>query len=245
MPFTFSHPAAVIPMTYLPRRWVSLTGLVIGSMTPDFEYFLRMRVYSSYSHTWTGMLWFDLPLTIILAFLYHSIVRNKLIDNLPLILKNRLLVFKQFMWTRYFKSNFLVVLLSCIVGTMTHILWDGFTHQHGQYVEAISTLQQTFMIDGLGIPVYKALQHTSSLIGGLLVLYSFFQLPVDTSLSNKTEPLFYWISVTLIALTVVALRFFTGLGNNYIGNIIVTVITGGLIGLILTPTILRVRYNGR
>ena len=41
MPFTFSHPAAVLPLRLLPRHWFSLTGLVIGSMVPDFEYFLR------------------------------------------------------------------------------------------------------------------------------------------------------------------------------------------------------------
>ena len=39
MPFTFSYPAIVLPLTYLPRRWFSLTGLIIGSLTPDFEDF--------------------------------------------------------------------------------------------------------------------------------------------------------------------------------------------------------------
>ncbi|WP_240482010.1 DUF4184 family protein [Flavobacterium psychrophilum] len=39
MPFTFSHPAIILPLRYLPRQWFSLTGLIIGSLTPDFEYF--------------------------------------------------------------------------------------------------------------------------------------------------------------------------------------------------------------
>jgi hypothetical protein len=30
MPFTFSHPAIVLPLTFLPRQWFSFTGLVIG-----------------------------------------------------------------------------------------------------------------------------------------------------------------------------------------------------------------------
>jgi hypothetical protein len=42
MPFTFAHPAIVLPLKHLPKRWYSLTGLIIGSMTPDFEYFIRM-----------------------------------------------------------------------------------------------------------------------------------------------------------------------------------------------------------
>lgn len=51
MPFTFSHPSIVLPLTYLPKKWISLTGIVIGSLTPDFEYFLRMKIQSTYSHT--------------------------------------------------------------------------------------------------------------------------------------------------------------------------------------------------
>lgn len=29
MPFTFSHPAIVLPLTYLSNKWISVTGLVI------------------------------------------------------------------------------------------------------------------------------------------------------------------------------------------------------------------------
>jgi hypothetical protein len=51
MPFTASHPAIILPLIYLPGKWISLTGLVIGSMTPDFEYFERMSVQSDYSYS--------------------------------------------------------------------------------------------------------------------------------------------------------------------------------------------------
>jgi hypothetical protein len=54
MPFTFSHPAIILPLKYFKKKWFSLTGLVIGSMTPDFEYFVRMRIQSNYSHTIEG-----------------------------------------------------------------------------------------------------------------------------------------------------------------------------------------------
>lgn len=41
MPFTFSHPAIILPLSYLPKKWFSLTGLIIGSLIPDFEYLLE------------------------------------------------------------------------------------------------------------------------------------------------------------------------------------------------------------
>jgi len=105
MPFTFSHPAIILPLTFLPRQWFSLTGLVIGSLAPDFEYFIRMRIQSDYSHTISGLFWFDLPLGIILAFIFHNIVRDSFFDNLPTILKSRLAKFKSFEWNEYFKKN--------------------------------------------------------------------------------------------------------------------------------------------
>ncbi len=94
MPFTFSHPAMVLPFNYLSKRWISLTALVIGSITPDFEYFIRMKVASSYSHYWSGLLWFDLPLGLLLLLIYNLIVKDKLIDHLPSYFNNRLSQFK-------------------------------------------------------------------------------------------------------------------------------------------------------
>ncbi|MEG1227787.1 MAG: DUF4184 family protein, partial [Flavobacterium sp.] len=41
----------MLPLQFLNKKWFSLTGLVIGSMIPDFEYFIRMRIQSIYSHT--------------------------------------------------------------------------------------------------------------------------------------------------------------------------------------------------
>jgi len=76
MPFTFSHPAIVLSLSYLPKRWVSMVGLIIGSMVPDFEYFMRMKVKSIYSHTWPGLFWFDLPLGLILMFIYQILVKD-------------------------------------------------------------------------------------------------------------------------------------------------------------------------
>ena len=104
MPFTFTHPAIVLPLTFLPRKWYSLTGLVVGSLTPDFEYFLRMRIESNYSHTLSGLFWFDLPLGILLTFIFHNIVRDNLYDNLPFIFSSRLIKFKEFNWNNYFNK---------------------------------------------------------------------------------------------------------------------------------------------
>jgi hypothetical protein len=81
MPFTFSHPAAILPLRWLPNKYYSLTGLIIGSMTPDFEFLIRMNVGSIYSHTLAGIFYFDIPVGIAICFLFHDVVRDDLIEQ--------------------------------------------------------------------------------------------------------------------------------------------------------------------
>lgn len=42
MPFTFAHPAAVLPFAKKHSKHISVTALILGSMAPDFEYFYTL-----------------------------------------------------------------------------------------------------------------------------------------------------------------------------------------------------------
>lgn len=240
MPFTFSHPAIVLPLTFLPRQWFSLTGLVIGSLAPDFEYFLRMKIKSNYSHTIDGLFWFDLPLGLLLAFIFHNIVRDSLFDNLPTILKSRFSAFRQFDWNGNFKRNGFVVTISILIGAASHIFWDSFTHDHGYFVRTIPALQNSMNLLGRQIPILKILQHSSTLFGGLVIAFAVYKLP-----TNKTEKeninLKYWSILTGLTLTIIAVRLLSGLELKQYGNVIVTAISAGLISLTLTPWLTRMK----
>ncbi len=120
MPFTFSHPAIILPLKKLPRKYISMTGLIVGSIAPDFEYFLRMK--SKYSHTISGILWYDLPMGILLAFIFHNLIKEALINNMPLFFQSRFLNLRDFNWNSYFKKNWYVVVVSIIIGICSHIL---------------------------------------------------------------------------------------------------------------------------
>jgi len=240
MPFTFSHPAIVLPLTFLPRKWFSLTGLVIGSLTPDFEYFLRMRIKSNYSHTFDGLVWFDLPLGLLLAFIFHNVVRDKLLDNLPTILKSRLSTFKQFDWNTHFKRNWFVVTISILIGAASHIFWDSFTHDHGFFVLTIPALQNSVDFLGGQIPILKILQHSSTLLGGLVIAFAIYILPTN-KIKKENINLKYWTIIAGLTLTIIAIRLFSGLELKQYGNVIVTAISAGLISLILTPWLIKTK----
>jgi hypothetical protein len=233
MPFTFSHPAIVLPLTYLPKKWFSLTGLVIGSLTPDFEYFLRMQIKSIYSHTLDGLFWFDLPLGLLLAFIFHDIVRNNLFDNLPIFFKSRFSAFRPFNWNKHFKENWFVVLVSILIGASSHILWDSFTHEHSYFVQTIPMLTSTTNIFGRQIPLLKILQHSSTIIGGLAIAFAVYKLPTDNKTTANINAK-YWIIFGGLTLTIIATRLLSRLDMKQFGNLIVTSISAAIISLILT-----------
>jgi len=234
MPFTFSHPAIILPLTCLPRKWFSLTGLVIGSLTPDFEYFLRMKIQGHYSHTISGIFCFDLPLGILLAFIFHNVVRNSLFDNLPTILKSRLLAFKHFDWNAYFKGSWHIITLSILIGAASHVFWDSFTHEHRYFVQKIPALANNIAFFGKQIPTFTILQHLSTLIGGLAIAFALYRLPDDKNIVGQFN-IKYWSLLTSLSLTIIALRILTGLDYKLYGHLIVTTISAVLISLTLTP----------
>jgi hypothetical protein len=239
MPFTFSHPAIILPGKYLPAKWISMTGLVIGSMVPDFEYFIRMRNLSLYSHTWSSMFWFDLPLALVLTFVYHNLVRDSLLSNLPLFLRKRLLQFNRFDWNRYVRKHFIVVLASLLIGISSHLLWDGFTHRQGQFVKSIPWLKENSTLFW-NYPRYYVLQHLFSLAGLLVILAAIMRISAEIVPARKGI-IEYWLIALCIALLVVAVRLLSGLDYKQEVDLAMTIISAGLIALIITPLIIYPR----
>jgi hypothetical protein len=234
MPFTFSHPALILPARYMPNRFYSFTGLIIGSMSPDFEYFLRMTVGSLYSHTFWGIFYFDLPVGIALCFIFHDIVRDPLIDHLPEGLRERFWDLKAFNWNKNFKASWKIILISLIIGTASHIFWDDFTHPLGYFVKRSTFLRHKFPIRGFQLPVYNIFQALSSLLGGLIVCVFIWRLSkVKATFASKKD--FYWYSVIAIMILVMTLRFSSGLTLAKYGNVVVSIISAFFIAIILIP----------
>lgn len=232
MPFTFAHPAIVLPLGKLGKRWFSLTGLVVGNMTPDFEYFIRMRVKSIYSHTIPGLFGFDLPLGLILVFIYQVLIKNKLIDHLPSFLHRRFFYLKNSTASLPLSSTYLFkVTLSVLIGAASHLLWDGFTHPAGYFVATIPMLKSVIKLGHYQLYTYKLLQHLSTLTGLTVIAIAIFSLHQDKQVptGNFTQ---YWGQVILVIIITLAIRLLTGLDFSQYGNVAVTMIAGFWLGLI-------------
>ena len=232
MPFTFSHPAIVLPFGWIGQRYFSMTALIIGSMTPDFEYFLRFEVRSDFSHTLFGVFWFDFPLGIILCFVFHLFVKKSLFKNLPSFLQIRFNGLLDFDFIDNFKKHFLSVIFSLLLGAFSHLFWDAFTHQDGFFVEFFPILQTKTIF--YSIPVFKILQHLSTLLGGTFIALWIYKFPKLSSVYPISVK--YWFHVFgyfvfLFSIRIFLIYYFQD--NFHIGNIIVSGISLMLLSLIL------------
>ena len=243
MPFTFSHPAIILPFVSLKKKWLSATGLIVGSMIPDFEYFIRMKDKSIYSHTLAGLCWFDLPLGILVCFIYHNFVRDPFIDNSLKLVKERLIPYKGFNWTGYFKRYWLVVCVSILIGGASHILWDDFTHERGYFVKHIPFLRMWIDTRLITIHLYNLAQLLSSILGVFVITIAFLKLKAYAVIKDSNIYK-YWLLVSAISLITIMLRIACGLDLHKYGNVIVSVIAAGMIALIVTPLILQKLSTG-
>lgn len=245
MPFTFCHPAIVLPLKVLPKRWVSMTGLVVGSVTPDFEKFIKMDLGNTFSHTWHGLFWFNLPLGILLAFIFHHIVLAPFTTHLPYFFRSRLYRFRSFNWNAYFAKHRLVVVYSVLLGATSHLVWDSFTHGNGLAVRLLPFLFERVSFFGRDYRIYGLLDQVSTLLGFLVIGVLFLRLPAEKIPKQKQGQLWrYWLTALLTALLVVIFRILLDSGMIKYWELVITFISAALIGLVVASAAAK-RWAGR
>ncbi|WP_207431041.1 DUF4184 family protein [Sabulibacter ruber] len=236
MPFTFSHPAVILPFKSVSGEKVSLTALALGSMAPDFEFFFRMRAETDISHTLRGIFLFDIPVIIAMAFLYHCWVRNAFIDHLPPYFQKKFSVYKNFHWPAFFRQNWLMVITSGFLGVVTHLLCDDFTHHYGWTANNFGFLAAHYQIFDTPVPGYHLLQYVSSLLLGLILIIEALYLPNGPSNWSAKAFYTYWGVVILITVPTFVLRFALRDRELIMDDIIMTAIAAGLLGIVVAST---------
>jgi hypothetical protein len=170
MPFTISHIAAVIPLNY---KGLVTSALVVGSVMPDLAYFVHFEGFNRYlGHSIRGLFTFCLPAGLAIWLVFQIFARRPLFALLPASHQRRLLPYLQGF---PYKSWRLIIrsLVSLGIGTLSHLAWDSFTHDHGFIVQNVAPLRQAiFEIDGTSIYAFSILQHGSTVLGlAALVLW--------------------------------------------------------------------------
>lgn len=172
MPFTVSHIVAALPLNKGLGKYTALSPLIIGSMTPDVAYLTPFLVHQRVdSHSLLGIYLFCIPMGLTIYFLYHLLMAPVLVSFLPKFIQKHLNPDLFIGKLPSIPSHVLVI--SLVLGALTHIIWDFFTHQSaGYYIPFMNV--PLVNIDGYDIMPYRLLQHLSSLFGLGLLMYWIF-----------------------------------------------------------------------
>jgi hypothetical protein len=158
VPFTISHAAAVLPLS---RTRLPMAALMIGSMTPDFAYFLPNGP-GLLSHSVPGLFSFCWPVALCVWLLFVHLLETPTLA----LLGDR--------WQQAFPRsdraltlrNLALASIAVLVGAATHVLWDSFTHANTSMVEQIPLLESNSIdLFGRQFPLFRFLQHLSTVVG--------------------------------------------------------------------------------
>lgn len=163
MAFTLSHMAAALPF-YRWRKWISFEALLLGTMLPDLPYFLNSsQAISEQSHSWPGLLSYCLPWGLGIFALWHWLLKPAAIALLQPWLAITVLV-SPHEFQQWIKAG-ITIILGLLLGSSTHLIWDGITHPDGFIARHVIWLQLPINISNFdSMPLARFLQYASSLL---------------------------------------------------------------------------------
>ncbi|MGW5334980.1 DUF4184 family protein [Streptomyces bauhiniae] len=172
MPFTLSHAAAVLPAV---RRDGTGRGplvpavLVAGSFAPDLTYYAasvhpEAMEFGTFTHSFTGVLTVDVLISWALVALW-LLVREPLVALLPRSWQPRpaALLRCGAPRARVRASLALCWYVSAVLGGVTHVVWDAFTHHDRWGTGLVPVLARTMA----GIPLFQWLQYGTSALAAV------------------------------------------------------------------------------
>lgn len=231
MPFTIAHPAVILPLC--KNKKFSSTALFAGSMVPDFEFFFQLREVENIGHHWYGIFFFDLPVAILLTYIFHGLLRDVWIAHLPSSIKGRFIVASKFNWHAYLMKYPLRVFISLIVGIASHLLWDGFTHHDGFFVLGIPFLLEKTGWNFLNIHFYFLLQLVFSVIGLIVVLLGIYMMPKVNYEEHGLNKKNFWMLLTLMIGSLLMIRIVGWPEYNSFGGLMIAMMGSVFYGWIL------------
>lgn len=243
MPFTFSHPAYAVPLKYVLPGGLSVTGLILGSMAPDFEYFILLEPHSMIGHSLWGLLLEAIPLSLLLAYIFHYVVKGQLILHLPSTAGLNGRAYRLYgEWRLRGWRDWAGFIGSVIIGFFTHIFVDAFTHASGYFVLRYPILQESVLHR---VPLYKVLQHSLSSMGLLLeviiIINMLFRRYIKPAVRIPNIPrgqkLIFWLYVLIVAVCVTLLKLVMTGSTNLIGMLAVAPLSGAVLGIALASYI--------
>ncbi|GHI08492.1 hypothetical protein AQI88_04890 [Streptomyces cellostaticus] len=174
MPFTLSHAAAVLPAIRQDgggRGRLVPAVLVAGSFAPDMTYYAASVLpggmeFGAVTHSFAGVVSVDVLISWALVGLW-LLVREPLVALLPRAGQGRpaALLRCGAPRARVRAASVLWWYVSAVLGSLTHVVWDAFTHHDRWGSRLIPALGRSLA----GMPTYSWLQYGSSALAAVVI----------------------------------------------------------------------------
>ncbi|MFD2999442.1 DUF4184 family protein [Pontibacter toksunensis] len=235
MPFTFSHPAIALPLKALKPEWFSTTGLVVGSIAPDFVYFLKMGGSADFGHTLAGIFILDIPLSFFIALAFHLWARNVLILHFPAPLDKKYSDFLPYDFLSYLKRHWFLFLVSSVAGILSHLFWDDFTKPDGfVYYISPSFFSQKIHIGPVVTPLHMLIERAGSVLGLLFLIWVIWrkkQPSLTFTPFSLRRKVVFWLSLFVSAAIVTAVKLLLDKEGDSISYYVVVLTSAGVLSL--------------
>ena len=132
-------------------------------MIPDFVMFFPISDYH-FSHSLIGLFAYCLPMGMVIYYLWEWFGKEFAIALSPERIQYRINDYRRSK-LRFGFIDILLTAIAIIIGSITHIVWDAFTHKGEWGVELIPWLTSKLEIASINIPGYKLFQYGSTFIG--------------------------------------------------------------------------------
>jgi hypothetical protein len=165
VPFTPSHAIVALPFIRTP---IPAGAVAVGAMAPDLPLFFPWVAPYAVTHGFPGLLVVSLPIAVVLYAVWRLVIRPA---ASALLLPEALRARMPWAWDRGafdgggrperpVRSAALVV-IAALIGVVTHVFWDLFTHPHRLGSEWFPVLGEPWG----GIDGTSWLQWISSVLG--------------------------------------------------------------------------------
>lgn len=199
MPFTPAHAVAALPFR---ESTLPLSAVVIGTLSPDFDFYLRLAPRGTFGHTFQGMFVLDLPLSLLALWLYENTVRPAIEASAPGLFPDGtrlpLTAPRTFL-------GWLLLTAAVMFGVATHIALDSFTHSGYWPYAHFAALRASWQFPGLpSVQTYMLLQCGTSVIGmGVLWLVWSKWIRSRPGPKPRIKPLGWWMLASAFLIAIV------------------------------------------
>jgi hypothetical protein len=162
VPFTPCHAAAALPFVRTP---LVPSAVVVGTMAPDAFYYVLVRVPVE-THSLGAAVTVDVAVGAALLAVWHLVLRRPAVAASPAPVRERLPAPAPAPASAFARVRYLgLMLLSLAVGSLTHVVWDAFTHRGRWGVGLVPWLGEVHgPLEG-----YRWAQYGSGVVGALLL----------------------------------------------------------------------------